>query len=75
MTDNIDNFFGAISFLSQCWLGLQEKDKKFMLPLDNLKIRDMEPSGFMSKRHAFAVFNVETRSAPQPGADLGTSGP
>ena len=39
----------------------QEKDKKFMLPLDNLKLRDME-AGFMSRRHMFAVYNPENRN-------------
>ncbi|XP_014670193.1 PREDICTED: dynamin-like isoform X2 [Priapulus caudatus] len=39
----------------------EEKDKKFMLPLDNLKLRDKD-AGFMSKRHMFEVFNVEGRN-------------
>lgn len=33
-----------------------------MLPLDNLKIRDVE-KGFMSTKHIFAIFNTEQRSA------------
>ena len=32
-----------------------------MLPLDNLKIRDVE-KGFMSTKHIFAIFNIEQRS-------------
>lgn len=32
-----------------------------MLPLDNLKIRDVE-KGFMSTKHTFAIFNTEQRS-------------
>lgn len=32
-----------------------------MLPLDGLKLRDME-SGFMSRRHLFALFNPEGRN-------------
>ena len=40
---------------------LQEKDKKFMLPLDSLKLRDME-AGFMSRRHMFAIYNPEGRN-------------
>ena len=32
-----------------------------MLPLDNLKLRDME-SGFMSRRHMFAIYNPEGRN-------------
>ncbi|CAL8138750.1 unnamed protein product [Orchesella dallaii] len=39
----------------------EERDKKYMLPLDGLKLRDME-SGFMSKRHTFALFNPEGRN-------------
>lgn len=39
----------------------EEKEKKFMLPLDGLKIRDIE-SGFMSRRHTFALFNPDQRS-------------
>jgi len=27
-----------------------------MLPLDNLKLRDIE-AGFMSRRHMFAIYN------------------
>ena len=40
---------------------LQERDKKYMLPLDNLKLRDME-AGFMSRRHMFAIYNPEGRN-------------
>uniref|UniRef100_A0A8C9MDY8 dynamin GTPase n=1 Tax=Panthera tigris altaica TaxID=74533 RepID=A0A8C9MDY8_PANTA len=39
----------------------QEKEKKYMLPLDNLKIRDVE-KGFMSNKHVFAIFNTEQRN-------------
>uniref|UniRef100_A0A665VP39 Interferon-induced GTP-binding protein Mx n=1 Tax=Echeneis naucrates TaxID=173247 RepID=A0A665VP39_ECHNA len=39
----------------------EEKEKKYMLPLDNLKIRDVE-KGFMSTKHVFAIFNTEQRS-------------
>ncbi|XP_055691933.1 dynamin isoform X3 [Lutzomyia longipalpis] len=38
-----------------------EKEKKFMLPLDGLKLRDIE-QGFMSRRHTFALFNPEGRN-------------
>lgn len=31
-----------------------------MLPLDNLKLRDVE-KGFMSSKHVFAIFNTEQR--------------
>uniref|UniRef100_G1RP42 dynamin GTPase n=1 Tax=Nomascus leucogenys TaxID=61853 RepID=G1RP42_NOMLE len=47
----------------------EEKEKKYMLPLDNLKIRDVE-KGFMSNKHVFAIFNTEQRGrireAPGP---------
>lgn len=33
-----------------------------MLPLDNLKVRDVEKS-FMSSKHIFCIFNTESRSA------------
>lgn len=39
----------------------EERDKKYMLPLDGLKIRDIE-SGFMSRRHTFALFNPDGRN-------------
>lgn len=46
-----DFFVRSIGFV-------QEKDKKYMLPLENLKIRDVE-GGFMAKRPQFAIFNTE----------------
>uniref|UniRef100_A0A8B9ZJ00 dynamin GTPase n=1 Tax=Anas platyrhynchos TaxID=8839 RepID=A0A8B9ZJ00_ANAPL len=39
----------------------EEKEKKYMLPLDNLKVRDVEKS-FMSSKHIFALFNTEQRN-------------
>lgn len=39
----------------------EEKEKKYMLPLDNLKLRDIE-KGFMSSKHIFALFNTEQRN-------------
>ncbi|XP_029307633.1 dynamin-2 isoform X2 [Cottoperca gobio] len=39
----------------------EEKEKKYMLPLDNLKLRDVEKS-FMSSKHVFAIFNTEQRN-------------
>ncbi|XP_031636201.1 dynamin isoform X2 [Contarinia nasturtii] len=38
-----------------------EKEKKFMLPLDGLKLRDIE-QGFMSRKHTFALFNPDGRN-------------
>ncbi|XP_034607846.1 dynamin-1 isoform X5 [Trachemys scripta elegans] len=39
----------------------EEKEKKYMLPVDNLKLRDIE-KGFMSSKHIFALFNTEQRN-------------
>ncbi|XP_077073419.1 dynamin-1 isoform X3 [Siphateles boraxobius] len=39
----------------------EEKEKKYMLPLDNLKVRDVEKS-FMSSKHMFSIFNTEQRN-------------
>uniref|UniRef100_A0AAR2KM89 Dynamin-2 n=1 Tax=Pygocentrus nattereri TaxID=42514 RepID=A0AAR2KM89_PYGNA len=39
----------------------EEKEKKYMLPVDNLKLRDIEKS-FMSSKHIFALFNTEQRN-------------
>ncbi|XP_063906289.1 dynamin isoform X4 [Zophobas morio] len=36
----------------------EEREKKYMLPLDGLKLRDIE-QGFMSRRHMFALFNPD----------------
>ena len=41
--------------------GFQEKEKKFMLPLDNIKVKDAD-SGFMSKRSYFNLFHSENRN-------------
>jgi len=38
----------------------QEKEKKYMLSLDGLKVRDVE-SSFMSRRVQFALFSVNNR--------------
>lgn len=50
----------ALSYPSQ-----QEKEKKYMLSVDNLKLRDVE-KGFMSSKHIFALFNTEQRCLPAP---------
>ncbi|XP_070175957.1 dynamin-1-like isoform X3 [Littorina saxatilis] len=42
----------------------EEKDKKYMLALDNVKVRDIE-TGFMSKKTAFALFNSEGSALPK----------
>ncbi|CAF89481.1 unnamed protein product [Tetraodon nigroviridis] len=45
-----------------CWYkDDEEKEKKYMLPVDNLKLKDIEKS-FMSSKHVFALFNTEHRN-------------
>ncbi|KAI4817004.1 dynamin-1a isoform X1 [Pseudochaenichthys georgianus] len=39
----------------------EEKEKKYMLQVDNLKLREVE-KGFMSSKHIFALFNTEQRN-------------
>lgn len=39
----------------------EEKDKKYMIMLDGLRIKDME-SGFMSRRHVIALYNPDLRN-------------
>lgn len=38
-----------------------EREKRYMLSLDNLKLRDLE-SGLFSKRHSFALFNQDGKN-------------
>ena len=45
-----------------------EREKKFMLPLDGLKLRDIE-QGFMSRRHTFALFSPDGRNVYKVGVD------
>lgn len=47
----------------------EEKEKKYMLPLDGLKVKDLE-SGFMSRRHVFAIFNPDQRYLKYPERQL-----
>ncbi|XP_042238355.1 dynamin-like isoform X8 [Homarus americanus] len=39
----------------------EERDKKYMLMLDGLKIKDIE-QGFMSRRHVFALYNPDLKN-------------
>lgn len=39
----------------------EEREKKYMLPLDGLKLKDVD-SGFMSKRSMFSIFNPDGRN-------------
>jgi len=49
------------NFLLYC-IVMQEKDKKYMLSLEGLQVRDIEAT-FMGRRYQFALFNVDGRSA------------
>jgi len=40
----------------------EEKDKKYMVSLDNLSLRDLQDAGFMKTKKAFALFNSEQRN-------------
>ncbi|XP_074655021.1 dynamin-1-like isoform X3 [Tubulanus polymorphus] len=60
MKGGAKDFWFVLTAESLSWFrDEEEKEKKYMLNLDNLKIRDME-SGFMSRRHMFALFNTES---------------
>merc|ERR1711970_87621 len=50
----------------------EEKDKKYMLALDGLKLRDLE-SGFMTRRHMFAIYNPEGRNVYRDAKTLDLS--
>ena len=56
------DFWFVLTTESLAWFkDEEEKDKKYMLQLDQLKIRDME-SGLFSKRHSFALFSQDSRN-------------
>ncbi|XP_052789623.1 dynamin-1-like isoform X2 [Mya arenaria] len=40
----------------------EEKEKRFMLPLDALRLNDVENSGLFSRKYAFCLFNPEQRN-------------
>ena len=50
------NLFMALFFPPK-----QEKDKKYMLALDNLHLRDMADTGFIKQKKSFALLNSEQR--------------
>lgn len=56
------DYFFVLSTDSLSWFtDSDEKEKKYMLPLENLKIKDVE-GGFMAKRPQFALFNVDNKN-------------
>ncbi|KAF6035991.1 dyn-1 [Bugula neritina] len=63
-------FWFVLTAETICWFkDDEEKDKKFLLPLDNIKVKDVD-SGFMSKRHNFALFNTEGRNTYKDHKEL-----
>lgn len=56
----INRLFSSVTIIVLVCRPLQEKEKKYMLQVDNLKLRDVE-KGFMSSKHIFALFNTEQR--------------
>lgn len=60
VSSKILGIYAYITELHSDIVVFQERDKKYMLPLDGLKIRDIE-QGFMSRRHTFALFNPDQR--------------
>ncbi|XP_068448936.1 dynamin 3a isoform X1 [Clinocottus analis] len=62
MKGGAKEFWFVLSAESLSWFrDDEEKEKKYMLPLDNLKLRDVE-KGFMSSRFVIAIFNTELRN-------------
>lgn len=56
------NFWFVLTAESLSWYKDQEeKDKKFMLPIDGLKIRDVE-AGFMSRKNNFSLFYSDNKN-------------
>ncbi|CAF3577535.1 unnamed protein product [Rotaria sp. Silwood1] len=55
-------YFFVLSTDNLSWYGdSDERDKKYMLQLENLKLRDVD-GGFMGKRLQFALYNTEGRN-------------
>ncbi|XP_056271481.1 dynamin 3a isoform X2 [Pseudoliparis swirei] len=62
MKGGAKEFWFVLSAESLSWFrDDEEKEKKYMLPLDNLKLRDVEKS-FMSSKCVIAIFNTELRN-------------
>ncbi|KRZ30694.1 Dynamin [Trichinella pseudospiralis] len=54
------DFWFVLSSDNLSWYKDDEKEKKYMLPLDGLKLRDIE-AGFMSRTHKFALFYPDNK--------------
>ncbi|XP_048245947.1 dynamin-1-like isoform X3 [Haliotis rufescens] len=56
------DFWFVLSAENMSWYkDEEEKDKKYMLPLDNLKLRDVD-GGIFSRHPTFALFNTDARN-------------
>ncbi|XP_067662749.1 dynamin-1-like isoform X3 [Haliotis asinina] len=56
------DFWFVLSAENMSWYkDEEEREKRYMLPLDGLRLRDIE-GGFLSHKHMFALFNPETRN-------------
>ncbi|XP_042899603.1 dynamin isoform X2 [Parasteatoda tepidariorum] len=67
-----DYWFVLTSELLTWYKDEEEKERKYMLPLDGLKIKDVE-AGFMSRRHTFALFSPDQRNVYKDNKQLGLS--
>ncbi|XP_048245945.1 dynamin-1-like isoform X1 [Haliotis rufescens] len=57
------DFWFVLSAENMSWYkDEEEREKRYMLPLDGLRLRDIEGGGFLSHKHMFALFNPETRN-------------
>lgn len=56
----VSGLFVRHNILTSAVLCLKEKDKKYMLALDNLRLKDIE-GGFMSRRVQFALVHTGQR--------------
>uniref|UniRef100_A0A7E4ZUD2 Dynamin n=1 Tax=Panagrellus redivivus TaxID=6233 RepID=A0A7E4ZUD2_PANRE len=56
-----DNWFVLTSDNLSWYKDDEEKEKKYMLPLDGIKLKDLE-AGFMSRQHKFALFYPDGRN-------------
>ncbi|XP_038162830.1 dynamin 3a isoform X1 [Cyprinodon tularosa] len=62
MRGGAKEFWFILSTESLSWYkDEEEKEKKYMLPLENLKLKDVG-KGFMSSKFVFAIFNTELRN-------------
>ncbi|KAK7817899.1 hypothetical protein U0070_005542 [Myodes glareolus] len=70
-----DNLYSLVAGVKVAFDGVKEKEKKYMLPLDNLKVRDVE-KGFMSSKHVKELIlrgrylSLTTETEPYPRSNI-----